>query len=313
MEPITIEFNPESLIALNVMIAIMMFGVSLELKFDDFKRIIKNPKAPVIGLVIQFLILPAFTCLVTWALDIDPMLAMGMILVASCPGGTFSNIMAWMAKGNVAVSVSMTAVSSIAASVMTPFNFAFYAWLNPNTRELMTEIAMEPMSLLLLVVMVLGVPLILGMIIGQRFPNLSRQVEKPLRITAMLIMMALAGLAFIKSTDQFVKYFDLFFVLVVAHNAIAIALGYVGAMLMKLPIADRRSIALEVGIQNGALALVIIFTFFPHASGMLLIAAFWGVWHLVSGLVLSTIWSRMPIDAPQEISGEKSKHHLDQV
>jgi len=295
MDPVTIDFNPESLVALNVIIAIMMFGVSLELKFEDFKRIIKNPKAPVIGLVIQFLILPAMTCLVTWLLNIDPMLAMGMILVASCPGGTFSNIMAWMAKGNVAVSVSMTAVSSIAASVMTPFNFALYAWLNPNTRELMSEISMDPISLLLLVVMVLGVPLVLGMMAGKRFPGLSRKVEKPLRITALLIMLALAGLAFFKNTDQFLKYFDLFFFLVVAHNGIAITLGYVGAMLMGLTVADRRSIALEVGIQNGALALVIIFTFFPQATGMLLIAAFWGVWHLVSGLILSFIWSRMPI------------------
>lgn len=292
---ITIDFNPESLIALNVLIAIMMFGVSLELKVDDFKRIVRNPKAPVIGLFLQFLFLPLVTCLVTWGLAIDPMLAMGMILVASCPGGTFSNIMTWMAKGNVAVSVSMTAVSSVAASVMTPFNFALYAWLNPYTRELLTEISMDPVGLLLLVLMVLGLPLVLGMWAGKQFPSLSRKVEKPLRVFAMIIMVALAFLAFAKNTDQFLKYFDLFFFLVVAHNAIAITLGYVGARLMGLPVAERRAIALEVGIQNGALALVIIFTFFPQASGMLLIAAFWGVWHLVSGLVLSSIWARMPI------------------
>lgn len=296
MDPVSIEFNPESLIALNAMIAIMMFGVSLELRASDFKRILRNPKAPVIGLLAQFLILPAVTCLVTIALDIDPMLSLGMILVASCPGGTFSNIMTWMAKGNVAVSVSMTGVSSLAASVMTPFNFALYAYLNPNTRPLLTEISMDPIGLLLLVLLVLGVPLLLGMFVGPRFPNLSKKIETPLKVFAMLLMMALAGLAFSKNTDQFLAYFDLFFWLVVAHNAIAITIGYVGAMLAQLPIADRRAIALEVGIQNGALALVIIFTFFPQASGMLLIAAFWGVWHLVSGLVLSFVWSRMPIN-----------------
>lgn len=296
MDPVSIEFNPESLIALNAMIAIMMFGVSLELRASDFKRILRNPKAPVIGLLAQFLILPAVTCLVTIALDIDPMLSLGMILVASCPGGTFSNIMTWMAKGNVAVSVSMTGVSSLAASVMTPFNFALYAYLNPNTRPLLTEISMDPIGLLLLVLLVLGVPLLLGMFVGPRFPNLSKKIETPLKVFAMVLMMALAGLAFSKNTDQFLAYFDLFFWLVVAHNAIAITIGYVGAMLAQLPIADRRAIALEVGIQNGALALVIIFTFFPQASGMLLIAAFWGVWHLVSGLVLSFVWSRMPIN-----------------
>jgi len=293
---ITIDFNPESLVALNVLIAIMMFGVSLELKPADFKRILQSPKAPIIGLLLQFLFLPLITCLVTWWLAIDPMLALGMMLVAACPGGTFSNIMTWMAKGNVAVSVSMTAVSSMAASVLTPINFAFYAWLNPNTRALLTEISMDPVGLLALVFLVLGVPLVLGMWVGQRFPSLSRKVEKPLRLLALMVMFALAMLAFAKNTDQFVQYFDLFFVLVVAHNGLALTLGYAGAALVGLPVADRRAIALEVGIQNGALALVIIFTFFPNASGMLLIAAFWGVWHLVSGLALSFIWSRQSIN-----------------
>lgn len=295
MEAVSINFNPESLIALNAMIAVMMFGVSLELRASDFKRILLNPKAPVIGLLLQFVLLPAVTCLVTVLLEIDPMLALGMILVASCPGGTFSNIMTWLAKGNVAVSVSMTGVSSLAASIMTPFNFAMYGFINPHTRPLLTEISMDPLSLLLLVFLVLGVPLMLGMLVGPRFPSLSRIVEKPLKVFAMLLMMALAGIAFAKNTDQFLEYFDLFFWLVVAHNAIAISLGYLGARLSGLPVADRRAIALEVGIQNGALALIIIFTFFPQATGMLLIAAFWGVWHLVSGLVLSFIWSRMPI------------------
>ena len=308
MEPISINFNPESLVALNALIAVMMFGVSLELKVDDFKRILKNPKAPMIGLFLQFVLLPAITCLVTWAFDIEPMLALGMLLVAACPGGTFSNIMTWMAKGNVAVSVSMTAVSSVAASVMTPLNFSFYAWLNPHTRPLLTEIAMDPLGLLLLVLLVLGLPLLLGMWAAPRFPNLSKKIEKPLKVFAMLLMMSLAGIAFGKNTDQFLKYFELFFWLVVAHNGLALLLGYLGAMLAKLPVADRRAIALEVGIQNGALALVIIFTFFPQASGMLLIAAFWGVWHLVSGLVLSFIWARMPI---KEIAKTASQNPIE--
>ncbi|MCA0892218.1 bile acid:sodium symporter family protein [Microbulbifer agarilyticus] len=297
MDPVSLDFNPETLVALNIMIAIMMFGVSLELKPDDFKRIARNPKAPIIGLVLQFLILPAATCAATWLLKIDPMLAMGMMLVASCPGGTFSNIMTWVARGNVAVSVSMTAVSSVAASVLTPLNFALYSWLNPHTRPLLTEIAMDPISLLLVVIMVLGVPLVLGMLVGGRFPGLSRKVEKPLRLFAMGLMLLLAAIAFFKNTDQFLQHFNLFFFLVVAHNALALFLGYWGAKLSGLPPADCRAISLEVGIQNGALALVIIFTFFPNASGMLLIAGFWGVWHLVSGITLSTYWSRRPLEA----------------
>jgi len=294
MEPVNIQFDPSSLVLINIILAVMMFGVSLDLRLDDFKRIVREPKAPLIGLLAQFVLLPALTCLACWTLRIEPMLALGMMLVAACPGGSFSNIMTWMARGNVAVSVSMTAVSSLAASVLTPLNFGFYAWLNPLTRPLLTQIAMDPVSLLLLVLLVLGLPLIAGMWVGRRFPGLSLKVEKPLRIFALLVMLAFVTLAFSRNFDQFIAHFHLFFWLVVAHNALALSVGYGCARLSGLPAADRRAITLEVGIQNSALGLVIIFTFFPQASGMLLIAAFWGCWHLVSGLILAFIWSRRP-------------------
>ncbi len=279
MEPISLNFSPENLIAINLLIAVMMFGVSLELTHADFKRIATNPKAPVIGLVLQFLLLPGITSFVTWLLNVSPMLSMGMILVASCPGGAFSNIMTWLAKGNVALSVSMTAVSSIAATVLTPLNFSFYAWVNPNTRSLLTEIAMDPWGLLELVILVLAIPLALGMTVGNKFPGFTLKVQKPLKIFALLFLLALTTAAFISNTDVFLKHFKTFIFLVIGHNALALALGYFGAKIMGLAEYDRRAISLEVGIQNGALALVIIFTFFPEASGMLLIAAFWGVWH----------------------------------
>lgn len=311
MQAVTIQFDPSSLVLINLILALMMFGVSLDLRLDDFKRIVREPKAPLIGLLAQFVLLPALTCLACWALRIEPMLALGMTLVAACPGGSFSNIMTWMARGNVAVSVSMTAVSSLAASVLTPLNFGFYAWLNPLTRPLLTEIAMDPVSLLLLVLLVLGLPLIAGMWIGRRFPGLALKVEKPLRIFALLVMLAFVTLAFSRNFEQFITHFHLFFWLVVAHNALALSIGYWCARLSNLPVADRRAITLEVGIQNSALGLVIIFTFFPEASGMLLIAAFWGCWHLVSGLALAFIWSRRapsaasPVPAALANAGEK--------
>ena len=177
MGEVQIQFDPSSLILINIILAVMMFGVSLDLRAEDFRRIVREPKAPVIGLLAQFLLLPALTCLACWALRVEPQLALGMMLVAACPGGSFSNIMTWMARGNVAVSVSMTAVSSLAASVLTPLNFTFYAWLNPQTRALLTEISIQPLSLLLMVLLVLGVPLALGMVVGRRFPLLTLKVE----------------------------------------------------------------------------------------------------------------------------------------
>ncbi|SIS21906.1 bile acid:Na+ symporter, BASS family [Aquipseudomonas alcaligenes] len=297
MDAVQIQFDPSSLLLINLILALMMFGVSLDLRAEDFRRIVREPRAPVIGLLAQFLLLPALTCLACWTLRIDPQLALGMQLVAACPGGSFSNIMTWMARGNVAVSVSMTAVSSLAAGVLTPLNFALYSWLNPYTRPLLTDIALDPLGLLLMVLLVLGLPLVLGMFIGRRFPLLTLKVEKQLRIFALLVMLAFVGLAFGRNWQQFLQHFHLFFWLVVAHNAMALLIGYGSARLSRLPEADRRAITLEVGIQNSALGLVIIFTFFPQASGMLLIAAFWGCWHLVSGLSLAWLWSRSAPDA----------------
>ncbi|MGE6440566.1 bile acid:sodium symporter family protein [Psychrobacter sp. NPDC078409] len=291
-----VAFEPRSLILLNLILALMMFGVSLSLRLEDFKRVVLSPIAPIAGLFAQFFLLPLATCLFTWALNIDPELALGMILVASCPGGSFSNIMTWLARGNVAVSVSMTAVSSLAAAILTPVNFAFYGWLNPHTREYLTKITMDPSSILLLVLLVLALPLVLGMVTGRRLPDLVVRIQKPLRIFSLLVLMAFVAIAFSSNFALFLERFHSFFWLVVGHNLLALSLGYGMGLVLKLPVADRRAVTLEVGIQNSGLGLVILFTFFPEAGGMMLITAFWGVWHLVSGLTLSQIWARIPYE-----------------
>lgn len=298
--PLTIHFNPASLVTLNAILALMMFGVSLNLRPADFRRVLSIPRAPVAGLFAQFVLLPLATCLFTWALNIDPQLALGMILVASCPGGSFSNIMTWLSRGSVAVSVSMTAISSLAATVMTPLNFAFYGWLNPHTRGYLQEIALQPENVLMLVLLVLALPLILGMLVGGRFPSLAERSEKPLRFTSLLIFLAFVAIAFFNNVDLFLAKFHTFFWLVVGHNLLALTLGYAMARLMRLSVPDQRAVTLEVGIQNSGLGLVILFTFFPDAGGMMLITAFWGVWHLVSGLTLSQIWARRPIPEPAQ-------------
>lgn len=296
----TIAFDPASLITLNVILALMMFGVSLTLKPDDFRRVLRMPRAPVAGLIAQFLLLPLATCLVTWGLNIDPQLALGMILVASCPGGSFSNIMTWLGRGSVAVSVSMTAISSLAATVLTPLNFAFYGWLNPHTRSYLTEISLQPENVLLLVLLVLALPLVLGMLTGNRFPRLAERSERPLRVASLLIFLGFVAIAFGNNIDLFLAKFNSFFWLVVGQNLLALSLGLGMARLMKLSVPDQRAVTMEVGIQNSGLGLVILFTFFPDAGGMMLITAFWGVWHLVSGLTLSQIWARRPIPTPAE-------------
>ena len=287
-----VQFSSENLLILNVILAFMMFGVSLSLTGEDFRRVLKRPDAPIVGLLAQFVLLPAATCLTTWFFEVDPEMALGMILVASCPGGSFSNIMTWLARANVAVSVSMTAISSLVAMVMTPFNFALYGWLNPNTRSMLTEIQLDSMNILILVVLVLGLPLLVGMMTGKLFPRFAAKAEKPMRVITLLVLLLFVGVAFSNNMDVFLATADRIVILVVLQNMLALGMGAFAGMLTGLPRQDRRAITMEVGIQNSGLGLAILFTFFPQASGMILIAAFWGVWHLISGLLLAWWWSR---------------------
>ena len=286
------QFSSENLLILNVILAFMMFGVSLSLTGEDFRRVLKRPDAPIVGLLAQFVLLPAATCLTTWFFEVDPEMALGMILVASCPGGSFSNIMTWLARANVAVSVSMTAVSSLAAMVMTPFNFALYGWLNPHTRSMLTAIQLDSMNILILVALVLGLPLLVGMMTGKLFPRFAARAEKPMRVITLLVLLLFVGVAFGNNMEVFLATADRIVILVVLQNLLALGMGAFAGGLTGLPRQDRRAITMEVGIQNSGLGLAILFTFFPQASGMILIAAFWGVWHLISGLLLAWWWSR---------------------
>ena len=140
--------------------------------------------------------------------------------------------------------------------------------------------------------LVLALPLLLGMVSGKRWPALVTRSEKPLRVISLLVFLGFVAIAFTNNFDLFIERFHSFFWLVVAHNLLALTLGYGMARLLRLPLADRRAVTMEVGIQNSGLGLVILFTFFPDAGGMMLITAFWGVWHLVSGLTLSQLWAR---------------------
>ncbi|AFU98440.1 bile acid:sodium symporter family protein [Simiduia agarivorans] len=287
-----VSFSSGQLVLLNAILALMIFGVSLGLKPGDFARILKAPKAPITGLAAQFILLPAFTSLGIWWLAPDPAIALGMLLVAACPGGNFSNIMTWIARGDVAVSVSMTAVSSLAAVVLTPFNFAFYASLNPVTQPLVSSIAIDPWQMISLFVLVLIIPLALGMLVGARFPRWVDKTEAPFRIISMLILFVFVGIALWQNLDAIALVLGPVILWVIVHNAFALGVGNLSARLLKLRPSEQRAITLEVGIQNSALGLAILFTFFADQRAMILVAGFWGIWHLVTGTSLAYFWSR---------------------
>ncbi|MEW5913416.1 MAG: bile acid:sodium symporter family protein [Thermodesulfobacteriota bacterium] len=294
VDAVRLNFNQQGLLALNVVIGLMMFGIALDLKLDDFARIFRAPKAPAIGLGAQFLLLPAATFLLTLVLPIAPSIKLGMILVASCPGGNLSNMLTYLARGNAAVSVSMTAVSTAVAVVMTPLNLAVWGSLNPATAPILKRVSLDPLDVFATIVMILGIPMVLGMLASRIFPRLVDKVRRPLKIMAVLVFMGVVAGALGANWQNFLNYVGLVALVVALHNAVALSLGYVSGRAFGLLARDVRAVTIEVGIQNSALGLILVFDFFGGLGGMAIITAWWGVWHIISGLTVALLWARRP-------------------
>ncbi len=292
IDDIKIHFDTESLWILNIALAVIMFGVALGITVDDFKRLFKHPKILAVGVLSQFFLLPLATFIAVYCIQPHPSFALGMFLIAACPGGNVSNFYSKLAKGNAALSISLTAFATLICIVMTPFNLQFWGSLYPPTKEILKEVSLNPYDLFKLVSLILGVPLILGMLLKHYKNKLAISIEKILKPFSMLVFLALIIIAFSENLDIFSQYIHLVLFLVVFHNILAFIVGFYTAKICKLSRKDTITISMETGIQNGGLGLLLIFGFFQGLGGMALLAAFWGVWDIFSGMALATYWSK---------------------
>jgi BASS family bile acid:Na+ symporter len=289
---VRLNFNPGSLWALNAIIGLVMFGVALDLKVADFRAVLTMPRPVLIGLVGQFLLLPAFTFVLVLLIRPAPSIALGMMLVAACPGGNISNFLTHYAKGNTALSITMTAISTAVAIVMTPLNLSLWGGLNPETAKILKVVALDPLDMLLAVFLLLGLPMIVGMSVGHRFPGFVERAHKPVKIFSITVFGLFVLGALAANWRYFVDFVGFVVFAVFLHNALALLTGYFAARFSGLPERDRRAVSIEVGIQNSALGLILIFNFFDGLGGMAIVTAWWGIWHIVSGLTVATFWSR---------------------
>ena len=289
---VRLNFNPQTLLLLNFVLGFVMFGVSLELKPDDFKEALRTPRALVIGLLGHHLVFPAFTFLLVLLLEPRPSIALGMILVSSCPAGNISNFLTHFARGNTALSVSISTLSTLTAIVMTPVNIAFWGGLYAPAQPLLRQVAVNPLEMFLHVLLLLGLPLAAGLFVTRRWPRFSARAQKPMKYfsLAFFLLFVLAALA--ANWQYFVLYVGMVVGVVFVHNASALATGYGLAYAVGLPERDRRAVSIECGIQNSGLGLILIFSFFDGLGGMAVITAWWGIWHIVAGLSVATYWSK---------------------
>lgn len=292
LDALQINFDTEGLWVLNVTLAIIMFGVALGITMEDFKRLFQNPKIVITGIVSQFIMLPLVTFIFIVLVKPYPSVALGMMMVAACPGGNISNFMTQYAKGNAALSVSLTAFATLVSLVMTPFNLHFWGNLYEPTSLILQKVSLDPLELVKLVTLILGVPLVLGMWVRSRKPELSVKLSKILKPVSLIIFMIFIVLAFSDNFDIFMNYVHHVLVLVIVHNLLALMTGFYFAKAMRLSYRNQKTLSIETGIQNSGLGLLLIFTFFSGLGGMALLVAFWAIWDIFSGLVLAGYWSR---------------------
>ena len=309
LDHVRLNFSPSGLLALNITIAFIMFGVALDIKLEHFKDVIMKPKSAIIGVISQFVLLPSVTFGFIMVLNPTPTVALGMLLIAACPGGNISNFMSAMARGNVALSVSLTAVATLAATFMTPLNFALWGKLfikyynNAGAGNYLVPIEIDFFQMVQTVVILLGIPVVIGLLFSHYLPKLTSKIKKPIRQASILIFIAFVIILLSANFNHFLHYIHLVFLIVLIHNALALLTGFSISSLFKLPRIDRRSVTIETGIQNSGLALVLMFNpkIFPpelELGGMTIIAAWWGVWHIISGLIIATVWSKKRIHHP---------------
>ena len=290
---------------LNIVLAFVMFGVALGIKPATFVDIIKNPKSILTGIVCQLVLLPALTLILIMVCGhwLSPMIALGMILVASCPGGNISNFITSLSRGNSELSVSLTAVNTAACVFTTPLNFAFWGKLYLNFAGnhgigTLPELEIPLGEIFQSIFIIMGIPLVLGILCGQYLPKMTKLLKKPLQYLSIAVFIAMVIIIFKGNFDVFKVCIKYIFLVVLLHNLLALGIGFGSSTLLKLPYKDRRTLTIETGIQNSGLGLILLLNphIFPDTGawtnngGMLVITAWWGVWHIISGLTLAFLW-----------------------
>ncbi|MBU2947098.1 bile acid:sodium symporter family protein [Zobellia uliginosa] len=295
LDNVSLNFDAQAQWVLNISLALVMFGIALEISISDFKGLFQRPKPIFVGLFSQFFLLPLITYLLVWLIEPIPSVALGMIMVAACPGGNVSNFISHLAQGNTALSVSLTAAATLLCVFFTPLNLQFWGNLYLPAQQILKQVALSPWEMIQLVSLLLGLPLVLGIYVNHLKPNFAKKMGKVLKVVSLVFFIVLVFLALFNNRAVFYEYIIYVFWIVVLHNVLAFLTGFSFAELMGLSKKNVRSITIETGIQNSGLGLLLIFSFFDGLGGMALLAAFWGIWHLVSGLLLAAFWGYKPI------------------
>ena len=265
-----------------LILGVIMFGMGMTMTIDDFKGVLKQPKSVLIGTVAQFTIMPLLAYGLAVLFKLPTEIAVGVILVGCCPGGTASNVMTYLARGNTALSVSCTALSTILAPILTPAIFFVLAsqWLDINAMAMFKSILQ-----IVLVPVILG--LVVRSVLGKRAESYSELMPLVSVIGIVLIVAFVVG----ASKDRIIESGLIIFAVVVLHNGLGYLIGFLGARLLKLDFRDQKAVAIEVGMQNSGLGVALAGMHFAASPVTAVPSAIFSFWHNISGPILATYWA----------------------
>lgn len=306
IDELSLDLSDGLQLGTKIVIALFLFGVALDTRVGDFRDVVRRPGVIVVGVVAQYAVAPGLTLLLTLALDVKGSVAIGMLLVACCPAGNLSNILTHRARGDVALSISLTGVSNVLAVLVTPIALAFWSGLNPKAEALLRDIELSPWDVIGEVALLIGLPFAAGLLVAWRAPGFAQRSGRFVEpaTLGLLLLIVVGGLA--GQFDIFVTYIGVVVLPIVAQNVIALGVGYSTGRACRLPGPGTRAMTFELGVRNTGLAVVLALGFFADLGGVVFVAALWGLWDVVSGLALATWWRRRPVErggARVEISG----------
>jgi BASS family bile acid:Na+ symporter len=295
VDTLQLHFNPDQMLVLNAAMAFLMFSVALDIRLEDFRRVVQFPKSIGVGILAQYLIFPLLTLAIIAIFNPPASVGLGMVLVSMCPSGNMTNFLSHFAKATVALSVTLNAIIILSASFLTPAGFLFWSAFVPDSEAVRQTFEISFSQMVIIIIELIVAPLLIGMWLNEKKPEFVAKIRPWAQRISLLLFFSILVLALLGNRDNIVNFLGFVFVLVAVHNGVALAHGYALGRLFRLPELDCRTLAFETGIHNTALGLLLIFKFFGGLGGMALIAAWYGIWDLITGMSLAWYWKKHPV------------------
>jgi BASS family bile acid:Na+ symporter len=291
LDSLRIVLDPLGQAGVAIALMLVMFGVALGLRVKDFRILVAQPSLYVGGIIAQVLLLPLVTFGLIQVLSPPPSIALGMIVVACCPGGSVSNLLTYLSRGDVAVSVALTATSSMLAALLTPVLTLFWAQAYAPTAHLLSSLEVNPLLFVGQTTLLLALPLVIGMTIASRAPKVAEKIRKKTTFIGAAVLCGTIIYGIIYFYPVLWPAVGLLAGTTVIHNTAAFATGALVGCVLSRKSAVRRALTFEVGIQNSGLALIILLSQLKGVGGAAAIAAVWGLWHLIAGSLLAIAYN----------------------